>query len=88
MDTSTLQSLLGGESPAVSLFDPAKLLEPLMPFIVIFTVLSILLTLLYLVSIVQKWRANNAVIEIRNILREMNARQKPAAPSIDAASAE
>ncbi len=80
MDTTTLQSLLGGDSSSVSLFDPTKLLEPLMPFIITFTVLSAAITVLYLVSVVQKWRANNAIIEIRNILREMNSRDKPTSP--------
>ncbi len=72
-----LNSLLDGSSsnPA-SLLDPAKLLAPLMPFIIGFTILSIVLTVLYIISLIDRWRANRAMIEMRNILREMNERDE------------
>lgn len=85
MDASSLDSLLNNPSgtdgsPASSLFNFDTLLQPLMPFIITLTIVSVLITALYLVSIIQKWRANAAVIEIRDILREMNARHNLPTP--------
>ncbi len=82
-----INSILGGSGgSSTSLFDPAKLIEPLMPFIIALTIVSILITILYVISIIDKWRQGRAIIETRNILREMNERDKarssqPVAPA-------
>ena len=77
MNISDLESLLNNNSsPTGSLFDPAKLIEPLMPFIIISTVIFGALAVLYLVSVINSWRANRAIIEMHKILREMNERDK------------
>lgn len=66
------------------MFDVKALIEPLMPYLIALTIISIIITFLYLVSLIEKWRANKAIIESRNILREMNERDKargaPVAP--------
>lgn len=52
-----------------------------MPFIIIITALMVILTLLYAISLVNRWRANQAIIEIRDMLREMKqANQPPVEP--------
>ena len=72
-----LNSILGGGSTSSTpLFDPAKLMEPLIPYIIVLTVISILITLLYIMNVINTWRSHRATIEMRNILREMNARDK------------
>ena len=72
-----INSILDGSSGSTtSLFDPAKLLEPLMPFIIALTVVSVVITILYIISIIDKWRQGRAILEMRNILREMNERDK------------
>lgn len=75
-----INSILGGSGgSSTSLFDPAKLIEPLMPFIIALTIVSILITILYVISIIDKWRQGRAIIETRNILREMNERHRQSA---------
>ena len=72
-----INSILDGSSGSTtSLFDPAKLLEPLMPFIIALTVVSVIITILYIISIIDKWRQGRAILDMRNILREMNERDK------------
>ena len=80
-----MQSLLNatngssGNSSLSSLIDVNALVQPLMPYLITLSIVSCIITLLYAVSIIQKWRANKAIIETRDILREMNERQKAAA---------
>lgn len=69
-----LDSLLG--TPSASVFDPAQLLAPLMPFFIIMTLVGILITVLYVVNVINTFRSHRATIEMRNILREMNERDK------------
>ena len=89
MDAATLQSLLNetsGSGGTSSLFDINALIAPLMPYIIMLTVVSFVITILYFVSVVQKWRANAAIIEIRDILRDMRAQaqtEPPAATSVN-----
>lgn len=72
-----LNSLLGGTSDSsTSLLDPTKLLAPLMPFMIALTIISTIITILWLVSIIDKWRQGRAILETRDILREMNERDK------------
>lgn len=72
-----LNSLVtSGTSSASSLFDPAKLLAPLMPFIIASTVALALIVILYVVNVINTFRSHRATIEMRNILREMNERDK------------
>ena len=83
MDAATLQSLLNetsGSGGSSSLFDINALIAPLMPYIIMLTVVSFVITILYFVSVIQKWRANAAIIEIRDILREMRAQPRTEAP--------
>lgn len=48
-----------------------------MPFMIILTVISVLITLLYGWSVYQRWRVNHAIIEIRDILRDMRTKSNP-----------
>jgi|GEM_PF-3994756 len=69
-------TLLNGSSDSSSLLDPATLLAPLLPFAVIITIVSVLITVLYVINVITTYRSHRAVIETRNILREMNERDK------------
>ena len=76
MDTSTLQSILNSTSTngSTSLFDVKSILDPLMPYVIVLTIVSIIITILYLISIIQKIRVNSAILEIRKLVRELNER--------------
>ena len=56
----------------------------LMPFMIVLTVLSIVITVLYILHLVRKHRIDSAILETRDILREMNEREKATAhpPSV------
>ena len=69
-----LDSLLG--TPSASVFDPAQLLAPLMPFFIVMTGVGFLITVLYIINVINTFRSHRATIEMRNILREMNERDK------------
>lgn len=71
-----LESLLDGSGSNGSLLDPADLLAPLMPFVVIVSIVSVLIAVLYVVNLITTFRSHKATIETRNILREMNERDK------------
>jgi hypothetical protein len=77
---SQLQSLLGNSQATsgsgVSLLDTDALMKALLPITIIGTVLSIIIVLLYLFNVIQHYRVNRAIMESRDILREMNAREK------------
>ena len=79
MDESTINQLLGGTSggtSAASSLNLNSIMSSLAPFMIALTVVSILITVLYFVSIINKWRANKAIIDIKKILTEMNERDK------------
>jgi ATP/ADP translocase len=78
MDEATLTQLLESASGAntASLFDLDALIQALAPFMIAMTALSILLVALYIVSIISKWRANRAIIDIKKLLIQMNERDK------------
>ena len=80
MDESTLMQLLNStgtdSGTATSLFDMDALMESLAPFMLAMTVISVLLVILYLVSIINKWRANKAILDIKKLLIEMNERDR------------
>ena len=83
MDPATLQQIndiLGktNSSPTAGggLFDINTLLAPLMPFVIGLSVVSVLITILYLMSAINAWRSQRAILEMRKILREMNERDK------------
>ncbi len=71
-----LESLLNGSSSNTDLFDPATLLAPLMPFIILITVVTIAIGVLYILNMVTTYRSHKATIEMRDIMREMNERDK------------
>ncbi|MGB4761907.1 MAG: hypothetical protein WBP12_00955 [Candidatus Saccharimonas sp.] len=74
MDSSEadqLSKLLGGSSSG-GLIDFNALMASIMPFIIIVTILTFVLTALYCVSILNKWRANRAIVEIRDMLRDFH----------------
>ena len=71
-----LDSLLNGSSSGTSAFDTSTLLAPLMPFIILISVASILIGTLYIFNMITTYRSHKAMIETRNILREMNERDK------------
>lgn len=82
MDSATLQQindLLGNSnSPGSSggLFDINAILQPLMPFMIGLSVVSILITILYLINAITAYRSQRAILEMRKLLREMNERDK------------
>lgn len=80
MDESTLMQLLNSTGTdggtATSLFDMDALMESLAPFILAMTIVSVLLVVLYLVSVINKWRANKAILDIKKLLIEMNKRDR------------
>lgn len=81
MDTSSptadqLTALLNQSQGGASLFDMDKLTAALMPFMVALTVLSIVLTILYVFHLIQKIRVDKAILETRDIVREINDREK------------
>lgn len=51
-------------------------MQSLAPYILALTIVSILITILYFVSVIAKWRANKAVVDIKKLLIEMNERDK------------
>ena len=82
MDQSTidqLNTLLGKSTTGGSstgLFDINAIIQPLMPYIIALTVVSVILTVLYCISIIDKWRSNRAILDIRKTLHEMNERDR------------
>lgn len=84
MDEATVNALLqsttaGGD--ASSLLNMDALLQSLAPFFLAMTLVSALLVVLYLISIISKWRANKAIIDIKKLLVEMNERDKARHPA-------
>jgi preprotein translocase subunit SecG len=76
---SDLQSLLGGSasgSGGTSLIDTDAIIKAMMPITIILTIVSIIISILYIVSIIHRIRVSKATIETRDILREMNERDK------------
>ncbi len=76
---SELQSLLGGnasDNSGVSLLDTDAIIKAMMPITIVLTVLSVIIALLYIVSLIQRMRVTRATLESRDILKEMNERDK------------
>jgi len=76
---STLNSLLNGNSsgtniPSLSL--PSSITTLITVFTITASIASIIIVLLYIVNAVTTYRAHRANIEMRDILREMNERDK------------
>ncbi len=89
MNTSDISSLLDGSSTGTSASQAASsslggLGSFLMPLIIVSTILSILIMVMYGFSMFNKWRVNHAILEIRDILKEMQQQSHPptAAPQI------
>ncbi|MBP6037793.1 MAG: hypothetical protein KA604_00450 [Candidatus Saccharimonas sp.] len=84
MDPTTLQQIndiLGnsssnGQSAGGGLFDINAILEPLMPFIIGLTIVSVIITILYIMNVITAWRSQRAIIDMHRILKEMNERDK------------
>jgi|GEM_PF-6878349 len=80
MDTGTLTQLLNGTDTgtgsASPLFDLSSLTSSLAPFILGSAVVTIVLVILYAISVISKWRANKAILDMKKILIEMNERDK------------
>lgn len=79
MDEATLTQLLNSansSSGGSSLFDINAIMQSLAPFMIGLTVVSIVITVLYLISVINKWRANKAIVDIKKLLIEMNERDK------------
>lgn len=81
MDTETLNQLLeqanSGTGTSISpIPDINAIMQSLAPYMIALTVVSALFTLLYLISVISKWRANKAVLDMKKILMEMNERDK------------
>lgn len=85
MDEATITQLLnqvnGGTSTGTSsLFDVGTIMKSLAPYVIALTAVSIVITVLYLFSVINKWRADKAIVDIKKILIEMNERDKSRMP--------
>jgi hypothetical protein len=74
-----LNSLLNGSSngtslPSISL--PAEITTLIMVFTITATIASVIIVVLYFINALTTYRAHRANIEMRDILREMNERDK------------
>lgn len=79
MDASTLTQLLNSTNSGTGISplpDFNAIMKSLEPFLIALTVVSVLITVLYLFSVINKWRANKAIIDIKKIVIEMNERDK------------
>lgn len=76
-EVDQLTELLGGQPSGGSLLNFDTLIAAVMPFIVIATILTFVITALYCVSVINKWRANRAIIEIRDMLRDFHTERFP-----------
>jgi hypothetical protein len=75
-----LQSLLGsggtsGSTPTIGI-DTSALMASLMPFVILSVISTVLFIALYVFSLIRKFKVEKAIFESRNLLREMNERQK------------
>lgn len=90
-DETLTQLLTETTTGGTSLFDVDSIMQQLAPFIWALTIVSLLITVLYLFSLISKWRTNKAIIDIKKLLVEMNERDKlraiPAAQDVDAPAA-
>lgn len=80
------ESLLGTDtagslSPTINV-DTNAIMATLLPFLVISVLISLLFAVLYVLSIIRKFRVEKAIFETRDILREMNERQKALATPV------
>lgn len=82
--TEILSQQNPGSTSASSLFDMSNLLAPAIPMFIILGVVTVLFAIVYILSAVDKWRANKAILDIRRILTEMNDRQKGVVPTTQA----
>lgn len=76
---STLNSLLDGGANSTSLPSlslPSSITTLITVFTITASIASIIIVLLYIVNAVTTYRAHRANIEMRDILREMNERDK------------
>ncbi len=84
MDEATLTELLKNAQVSTgdtsSLFDINALIQTFAPFMLALTVVSILITVLYIISVISKWRTHKAIMDMRKLLIEMNERDKLRAP--------
>lgn len=80
MDEATITELLkqtqSTDGGSTSLLNLDSLMQALAPFMLTLTIVSILITVLYVISVISKWRANKAIVDIRKLLIEMNEREK------------
>ena len=74
--TDQLTALLNQSQGGMSLFNMDKITATLMPFMIGLTIMSIVLTILYIFHLVQKIRVDKAILETRDIVREINDREK------------
>lgn len=81
MDQNTITSLLDGSATT----DSSSLTSSILPegfaglftaFMIITIVMTLVITVLYILNMITTYRAHKATIETRNILREMNERDK------------
>ena len=78
MDSTALQSLLDSSSTGDASLVPSVNfnLDFIKPYVIALMVLSILLTILFIINVITHIRVNRAILDIRKIVTEMNERQK------------
>lgn len=81
MDSNSITSLLDGSTATNPPAAPTSLLPAgfaglFTVFMIVTTVVSLLIAVLYILNMITTYRAHKASIETRDILREMNERDK------------
>lgn len=79
IDLSTIENLnriLISTSEGGSLFDTEQLISAIQPYLTAALIILVVIAALYIIHIIQKMRVNHAIMETRDILREMNQREK------------
>lgn len=70
----------------------ASIQEALAPFILLSVIITVIFAVLYIVSLVRRWKVEQAILDIQKTIHEMNERDKarstPVAPVVSPPPAE
>jgi hypothetical protein len=84
IDQSTLQSLLGGSNGSSTSLIPESLTHTLTIGFIALNVISVLFLILYLLSVIRKWKVQSAVLHMQKDVAEIKAHMviAPTAPAV------
>lgn len=91
IDPSTLEQvtrLLNNSSEVEPLIDLSPLIAAIQPYVITLLVALIIVGIMTIIHIIQRMRVDHAILETRDIVREMNQRQKGVSPAQQKAAAE